>query len=282
MNIGIVLNYKNYSQSIDCTNNLLNSDMDKVVIVDNASGNESYQKLKEYFRNNKKVHIISSDVNSGYAQGNNIGLIYVQNRFGISSKNIVYIINPDSRIDSSNVDDIRKHIINNENSGMVTVNLNNDIKNSWHHLSVKNIFFINFWSIRWLLFKFGKREGGYYKKGNTAIQKVDVVSGAFFGINQKVFKEIGYFDKGTFLYYEEEILYSKLIQNGFQNYILNTSSFDHIGRGSTSFKKVPFKKINDKSRLYVLKKYYGVGPLYVSFSKFINVIDDFLLTVLKR
>lgn len=283
MNIAVILNYCKYDQTIECSNKLLNSNIDKIVIIDNASPNESYSILVKYFKDNANVNIILSDKNLGYAIGNNKGLKFIENNFGVSSDNVIFIVNPDSSINKDNIDDISSFIKRRDMVGMVTVNIDNTINNVWHHLQPLSAFFINFWAIRWILWKLGRREGGFYKKDiKSKYQKVDVVLGAFFGISQTIFKQIGYFDEGTFLYYEEEILYSKLKKIGLNNYVLNTSSFSHAGRGSTNLNKVSFKKINDSSRLYTLEKYYKVGKVYSTFFKLVNKIDNTLLTFFRR
>lgn len=283
MKIGVILNFRKYNQSIKCCEELLSSNVDKVIIVDNCSPNDSYKKIQKYFLRIKNVFVIRTEHNLGYAKGNNFGLRFAENRWGISNKNVIYIVNPDSIINEKNIRDISNFIYKKDNAGVVTVNLNNMVSNAWHHIKPWKIFFINFWLVRWLLLKVGIREGGFYKKNsNVESQPVDVILGAFFGINQKLFYEIGYFDEGTFLYYEEEILYFKLNELGYQNYLLNTSTFNHIGRGSTSLKKVQFKRINDRSRLYVLKKFYKVNNIYVLFTNLVNMVDDLLLMILRR
>lgn len=283
MNIAVILNYCKYNQTIECCNRLLDSDMDKIIIVDNASPNESYATLVQKFKDNSNVNVVLSKKNSGYARGNNEGLKFIEDYYGMSSDNIIYIVNPDSAVDKENITDISTFIKGEKMVGMVTVNIDNTINNVWHHLKPFSAFFINFWSIRWILWKLGRREGGFYKKDiKSKYQKVDVVLGAFFGISQTIFKQIGYFDEGTFLYYEEEILYSKLKKIGLSNYVLNTSSFSHVGRGSTNLNKVSFKKINDSSRLYTLEKYYNVGKVYGAFFKLVNKVDNILLTLFRR
>lgn len=282
MKFGIILNYENYQQTIVCSNSLLKAGMDKVIIVDNVSKNNSFYKLEEYAARIMNVSVILNKENNGYARGNNFGLEYIENTFGLSEENVVYIINPDSFVSREIVDAIRNFIINTPKSGAVTTLINNTMKSTWHHMTPRRAFIFNSWCIRWLLMKFGIREEISYDLTDKIFQPVDVVMGAFFGIKQVTFKSVGYFDEGTFLYYEEEALYAKLKQRGVQNYILNTMSFEHLGRGSTALNKIAFKRINDNSRNYVLKKYYKVGKIYLSFSRMVNHIDNTLLILLNR
>jgi GT2 family glycosyltransferase len=71
----IVLNYLNWEQTIDAVEDLLaqrEAALD-VVIVDNASPNDSLEQLKQRFGRNQRVAILVSAHNGGYARGNNHG-----------------------------------------------------------------------------------------------------------------------------------------------------------------------------------------------------------------
>lgn len=78
MNIAIVLNYKNYSQTIECAQILIEAGMDRIIIVDNASPNNSYLFLKKNFNRSRQVFVVESEKNGGYAEGNNFGLVFAE------------------------------------------------------------------------------------------------------------------------------------------------------------------------------------------------------------
>src|SRR2546426_4494042 len=71
----IVLNYINYDQMILCVRDLLAQDHPflDAVVVDNHSPNESLARLEEAFAGERKVQVLSTDHNLGYAGGNNYG-----------------------------------------------------------------------------------------------------------------------------------------------------------------------------------------------------------------
>lgn len=80
----VILNYKTYKEAIACAESILATQAwedIKIVIVDNGSGNGSAEKLKEHFIKEKKVHIIASQENLGFARGNNLGIRYARERF---------------------------------------------------------------------------------------------------------------------------------------------------------------------------------------------------------
>ncbi|WP_026506368.1 glycosyltransferase [Butyrivibrio sp. MC2013] len=72
----VVLNYKAFKDTIVCVDSLLlqRGVEIHVVIVDNASGNESVKVLKDRYDKNLRVEIIESNENLGFARGNNLGI----------------------------------------------------------------------------------------------------------------------------------------------------------------------------------------------------------------
>lgn len=91
----LILHYIN----IELTNNtvesvlsLQNFDNSKIVIVDNASPNDSGKVLEEKYKKMKQIHIVFSSVNVGFSAGNNLGFQYIKSIF---SPEFVIAINND-------------------------------------------------------------------------------------------------------------------------------------------------------------------------------------------
>lgn len=72
----VILNYENYQETEKCIESIINKRLDVVgiVVVDNASQNESLTYLKNKYQNNRKIKIIRSKKNLGFAGGNNLGI----------------------------------------------------------------------------------------------------------------------------------------------------------------------------------------------------------------
>lgn len=73
---------------------------------------------------------------------------------------------------------------------------------------------------------------------------IEMPSGSCFLINKNIFKEIGYFDEGTFLYYEENILQKKLEKKNKRNFLLPDIGCIHLGAATT---------LKTKSNTFLLK-----------------------------
>ena len=70
----------------------------------------------------------------------------------------------------------------------------------------------------------------------------------------------GYFDDGTFLYYEEECVSYRLRKNNYSVGIIMNHFYIH-NHISTKGNNIKMKKIMDASLLYFLKEYYSIGPI---------------------
>ena len=99
----------------------------------------------------------------------------------------------------------------------------------------------------------------FYKEDHykTKVSKVDVASGCFFLVNTKDFHDINYLDENVFLYYEENILASKLKSIGKEEIIVNDAFIihDHAATIDNNIKRIKKFKILKKSQYYFQTKY---------------------------
>jgi N-acetylglucosaminyl-diphospho-decaprenol L-rhamnosyltransferase len=95
------------------------------------------------------------------------------------------------------------------------------------------------------------------------VSSVDCVSGSFFVVRAGPFRQMGYFDEHTFLFYEEDILGFRLKRMGLTEALLNRYSFIHR-EGVSAGRRVNYLKkylIMQRSRLYFHRVYLRTGPL---------------------
>ncbi|MGN0374883.1 MAG: glycosyltransferase, partial [Butyrivibrio sp.] len=79
----VILHYMAGNDTVECAESILKSSSASVhnisvVIVDNGSTNDSWGLLENKFENNNQVVLLHSDVNLGFAKGNNIGFQYAK------------------------------------------------------------------------------------------------------------------------------------------------------------------------------------------------------------
>jgi len=88
----IILNYNAGHLLIDCVESILNTHYPnyEVIVVDNASEDNSHTKCKEKF---PSIRLIENTENLGYCEGNNVGIRQAKGSF-------VVILNPDTLAES--------------------------------------------------------------------------------------------------------------------------------------------------------------------------------------
>ena len=95
----IVVNYRTPDLTIACVESLLAATgvAIGVIVVDNASGDDSVDRVGAHFRHRPPVMVVARDVNDGYAGGNNAG-VAVARQLGAR---YAFVLNSDTIIDSS-------------------------------------------------------------------------------------------------------------------------------------------------------------------------------------
>ncbi len=99
MNIFIILHYKALNDTTECIESILNNIENsnyKIIVVDNGSMDGTGQKLLDKYLLNEKVKVLISEVNLGFANGNNLGCNYAIENY---SPDFLIVINNDTLIE---------------------------------------------------------------------------------------------------------------------------------------------------------------------------------------
>ena len=93
----VVVNYRTPALTVACVESVLRSEgvRPRVVVVDNASGDDSVARLREAFGDAPAVTVLARDVNDGYAGGNNAGVALVRAAAGGArweTRTLVYVL----------------------------------------------------------------------------------------------------------------------------------------------------------------------------------------------
>lgn len=86
----VILHYIVVEETISCAESIIQkvgSPNYCIIIVDNASPNDSYQLLREKYAEDARFHLIKNEGNFGFARGNNVGFQYAKNQ--LNAKYIV-------------------------------------------------------------------------------------------------------------------------------------------------------------------------------------------------
>lgn len=94
----VILNYKTTHDTIECVESIKENCKGydfHIVIVDNASPNQSGKRLMEIYQNNPIVKVILSNENLGFARGNNLGFEFAKKEL---HPDFIILCNSDTKI----------------------------------------------------------------------------------------------------------------------------------------------------------------------------------------
>lgn len=248
----VIINYNDYKTTCTLLDNIKEYKcLDLIVVVDNNSTDDSLKYLNKY--ENKKINIIVSKSNKGYASGLNLGAKYIIDK--LKTCNIIFsnsdvIINKEEALEKLN-SDIDKYSI-----GVIgpTIVENRSLNRGWMMPTVKDEIKFNLPFISRKYLKEIRYDDDHY---NEEISLVGVVSGCFFCCSGKALKEVDYFDENTFLYYEEQILAKKMEKIDKQVAVDNNVIIihDHSVTIDKNINRINKYKALRKSQRYFVKEY---------------------------
>lgn len=279
----VILNYNDADSTVMCVSHALSIDqINHIVIVDNHSIDDSIDVLEKI--TDKRVHLIKAHKNSGYAYGNNLGCRYAIDEL---KSDCVFIANPDTEFDKNVVRRILDVYSNHKDAAIVSAIMNTlsgiKLASAWKLPTYKNCLqecFIGLDRIH----KRGNQYTDVYLRSASVIP-VDVINGAFFCISRVAYEKAGGFDERTFLYYEENIIASRLKKVGLQSYLVTDFQYDHEHQKSINknLKGITEKfQILEQSREIYCREYLLCNDFQVIMLKLIYVMGLALYVIFKR
>lgn len=237
----IILNYRTAEMTLRAVDAAV-ADLPEggeVLVVDNASGDGSPQVLRDGLQARglaDAVRVIVSDRNGGFGAGNNIGI-----RAGLrdgSAPDFVYIVNSDAFVDAGATVRLRDFLMQNPQVGFAGSHVRGE-DDVTHHTAFR------FPSIA-SEFEGAARFGPVsklFKRSIVALPlptqtcQVDWVAGASVMMRGAMLREIGGFDEGYFLYFEETDLLLRGRRAGWETWYVPDSRVVHIGSVTTGMKE---------------------------------------------
>ncbi len=289
----IILNYNNSAQTVACLDSLAACAVAvgyKVCVVDNASRAEEYDKLLKSLKGRMAgcgpVEILRSDVNGGYARGNDLGCEHFQ---ADSSVDKILVLNDDTRFTMDVITPMAEYLDTHEECGVVfPLVLAPDGRIDQACLrrqkSVMDLF-LQATSLGRLggrcaallrLVGIERREfiptDGFEPCPHHDVPDAfptEVPPGSCMMLPKDLFHKIGWLDPNTFLYFEEHIISAKLAREGRSCVLLPKVQITHLGAQTT--KKQPSKAVYKhwrNSYLYFMKEYSAVPVLLQKYLRF--------------
>lgn len=173
----------------------LNADKYDVVVVDNASSDNTCQIIATNF---PKVKLIQSGKNLGYGRGNNIALRQAETEF-------VLILNPDALILENGIEVCLNILKSNPQIALASTGVTNNEVEFYQQSD---------------------------DKGYGYVESNFIVGGVMF-MRMEVFRKIGFFDEQFFMFAEDGEISDRSIANGYKNVLIeNVKAFHEGGKSA--------------------------------------------------
>lgn len=263
----IILNYRSASLAIRAVEAALKAtehlERAPIFLIDNESGDGSLERLEEAKTERgwpERVQLRASGRNGGYGFGNNVGF-----RLGLTEDpppDYFYILNPDCFPDPDAVDELLDFFKRHPRAGLVGSAARGEDGQphctAFRFPSVQSEFEdgVKLGLITKLLAPYRVPLGEELEESI-----VDWVGGMSVLIRRELIEEIGFFDEGFFLYFEETDLCKRARAAGFEVGYAKRSRVVHIGSATTGVqaKDTPMPSFWYDSRRRYFEKNHGVA-----------------------
>jgi len=266
----VILNYSQYDLTVRCVNDLLRQSYPSIniLVVDNASPDESHDRLKKTLSSIRTVNLIRAEKNGGYATGNNLGIRRV---IECNSPAYIFLVNPDIELpEPSLIEELVAFAEQHDDAAVVgprVVLPNGRIQGPYERPSLIWLSAQYLFPPLWLLLRsLRQRQINSINVPTKCFRTI----GACMLLRTRDFQAVGMFDEATFLTYEEDILAERFRTLGKSFYYLpnSTALHHHKATYSTSWSL--------ESACYYFSQYRGAGSwrlaaLGVSYRVYRNV-----------
>jgi len=272
----IIINYKTPDLVIDCIQSINEKTRDisyEIIVVDNASGDNSIEIIKKEFKEN--IKLIEADENLGFGKANNLGVRYATGKY-------ILLLNSDTVLINNAIKIMYDYIRTSAKIGIVGGNLYSaDMKEN----SSFSLIFDDMETVKkqakWvsiigdlLLKQFRQRfysdeqKRKYIYKDSFNYTEEPMEVGYIFGtdmmLSKKLYDSIGGFDPEFFMYAEEEELSWRVHEKGYKIVSVPDAKIIHLDGGTfkrdDSFSSKQFGMRMTGAMTYY-KKRFGTGGM---------------------
>ncbi|WP_438467295.1 glycosyltransferase family 2 protein [Streptococcus pluranimalium] len=251
----IIVNYLNYSVTLDCIDSIYKSidlplEEYEILIVDNCSPNDSVKIFKEKYIDKINIFIISNEKNFGFGIANNIGVSHAKG-------DKLFFVNSDVIFENFNFKEFSDLLTSKKNIGMLSCKIlykDGSIQSVGNEFPNLSNLFKNYVLFSNAKSKKNKQFENYLNRGMV---EWGWCSGSFFSCNKENFLNIGGFDENIFLYGEDLELGIKFSESGYKNFVNDEYYVYHLHGSSSKLTKPNYFKLrnNKLNDLYVFKKH---------------------------
>lgn len=252
----VILNYNDSDTTLSLYHKIKNYNIiDKIIIVDGASTDFSYNKLKVL--SNDHTDVLLADRNGGYGYGNNIGIRYSES----IGADYVLIANPDVEFSETAVQTCLNIMKTNKNCAAIAPSIIGRKHPAFAFAPpIKDALSSSILCNR--IFSPRYYPSDFYKGKKYC--KVFALPGSLVMLHVKKFIQCGLYDEDVFLYNEELIIGKKFKDNSYESILCMTESYRHLHAVTVQknyHSLLQPKKIELKSHRLYLVRYCNSGKL---------------------
>ena len=253
----ILVNYKVPQLTIEAVRSVLASlrrvdGESEIIVLDNASGDDSMSRLHTAFATEPRVKILESPTNGGFARGNNMAIVEARGDY-------LLLLNPDTLVGESTLADCLTFLRSHPDAGAVGPRLINQ-SGAMHPECKRGVptlwnSFCRFTRL-YRLAPHSACFNGYYQGhlSPDAVQQVPVLTGAFLMLRRTIYEEVGGLDERYFMYGEDIDLCYTIERAGYHNYYLPTPVLHYKGESEIAADRVRYEEsFYGAMRLFYLK-----------------------------
>ncbi len=240
----IIVTYNNVEYTKQCVNSILNKSAYpnyELIIIDNASVDETPKYLMELEKKYDNIIVKLNDENKGFAAGNNDGLRIAKGKYLI-------LLNNDTLVTRGWINGLIKHI-GLQNIGMVCPVTNSIGNEAQIETDYEDIVDMDKFAIEYIT-----------KNHNKIYEDINVLAMFCVAFSREVFDKVGLLDENYGVGMFEDDDYSAAVKNaGYKIACVEDVFIHHFG--SVSFKKLDdkyYREIFEKNKSYFEKKWNTV------------------------
>ena len=262
----ILLNWRGASDTINCVNSLLLSDiaLEDIKVIDNDSQDDSIESIKSHF---PYLHIIENKKNGGFAYGCNSGIrASLQKNY-----DYIWLLNNDTLINRSTLPEMLKIFY--KRAERETGIVGSLIRNLDFPYEIQAI------------------GGGSinYLTGQTRniikieqVKTIDYITGASMLISRKVFEKIGLLDENYFMYWEDVEFCVRAEKAGFKIAVATESLVLHKEGASIGPPSIRKTLIQNAAQTRFFRSNSKIWPLVLFINSFSRSVKSILRGDLKN
>ena len=272
----IIVNFETYELTKNTIKSILENQCNytyEILLVDNASQDNSMEKLENTFKENPNIQFIKSKQNGGFAYGNNLAIKKAKSKYTL-------LLNSDTILKTNTLNNCLDYIESNDKIGALGCKVS--LPNGKLDKACKRSFpnpVNSFYRLFHIPTKSEKNNYNLDDLDDNGVYEIDCLVGAFMLIRNQTIQDVGLLDEDYFMY-GEDIDYCYRIKNkGWKIIYYGKSEIIHY-KGASS-KKQSYKLIYEfhKSMYIFYKKHYA--SIYNIFLNIIVYIGIFIRLLIK-